>query len=391
MVDRAAEVVTGERVTGLMMGQTASTPSCDVGKSGVKKKSIPTRTGLLWTEGVKVMGNEKSNTPSVLCLWCGKQFSGGITRIREHFLGGGVISVCACEKDDFCVFKEKLEAREQSRVDAKAHKKLCNAVDKNVQRPHSFAPAMVAEATPTGDDADQVRSSASMLQRNIKNMLNGPVQDAEVEDAIAEFFYANSIPFSIASCPSFKKLLLKAMCASANFKPPTEAKLANGLLNKTVHRLRTENEPMISNMVDNGLTIVSDGWDDVERNHLINFLLCSNSASIFDGTIELSTNEHEDATTVAKFIIEAIERAGELNVIQVCTDTCATMKAAWRIIEAKFPWITCTPCAAHCLSLLLKDFLKIGTVAKLLDNARAILNRFCGHQRWPRKRLREVR
>ena len=35
-----------------------------------------------------------------------------------------------------------------------------------------------------------------------------------------------------------------------------------------------------------------------------------------------------------------IEHVGALSVVQVVTDTCSVMKAAWKLIEAKYPWIT---------------------------------------------------
>ena len=50
---------------------------------------------------------------------------------------------------------------------------------------------------------------------------------------------------------------------------------------------------------------------------------------------------------VADLICNEIEAAGALKIIQVVTDTYSVMKAAWKIIENKFPWITCTCCAPH--------------------------------------------
>jgi len=62
------------------------------------------------------------------------------------------------------------------------------------------------------------------------------------------------------------------------------------------------------------------------------------------------SDDHEDAKLVAELIIKAVERAGPENIIQVVTDTCSVMKAAWKLIEMKFPWITCTCCGPQCNS-----------------------------------------
>lgn len=66
------------------------------------------------------------------------------------------------------------------------------------------------------------------------------------------------------------------------------------------------------------------------------------------------------------------------------------MKAAWRIIEEKKPWITLTCFGTHVLSLELKDMAKIAEVAAIVAKVQKILNRFWGKKRWARKRLREV-
>ena len=77
-------------------------------------------------------------------------------------------------------------------------------------------------------------------------------------------------------------------------------------------------------------------------------------------------------------------------VVQVVTDTCSVMKAAWKLVETKFPWITCTCCGPHVLNLYLKDLGKIEEVAAVIKKANAILNLFWGKKRWPRTKLREV-
>ena len=100
-----------------------------------------------------------------------------------------------------------------------------------------------------------------------------------------------------------------------------------------------------------GGTVVSDGWDDVAKNHLINFLVGTAKGFFFDGTIMLKSDDSENAGRVAELICAEIEAVGKYSIVQVVTDTCSVMKAAWKIIEAKFLWITCTCCGPHVLSL----------------------------------------
>lgn len=66
-------------------------------------------------------------------------------------------------------------------------------------------------------------------------------------------------------------------------------------------------------------TVMCDGWDDIERNHLINFLTGTAKGVFFEGTVQLTSDQHEDADMVASLLMKHIEREGELNIIQVRT------------------------------------------------------------------------
>jgi hypothetical protein len=63
----------------------------------------------------------------------------------------------------------------------------------------------------------------------------------------------------------------------------------------------------------------------------------------------------------------------------VITDTANVMKAAWRIIEEKYPNIACFGCTSHILNLLVKDILKINDIKNIADNAKALVKYFKSH------------
>ena len=156
---------------------------------------------------------------------------------------------------------------------------------------------------------------------------------------------------NVVKNPLFKKMVKKIQNAPASYKPPDNKRLTGDLLDSTTARLKAEEAPLRENMLRDSGTVVSDGWDDVDKNHLINFLVGTAKGMFFDGTIKLKSDDHEDAAAVANLIIAEIERVGATSIVQVVTDTCSVMKSAWTIIEKKFPWITCTCCGPHVLSL----------------------------------------
>ena len=70
----------------------------------------------------------------------------------------------------------------------------------------------------------------------------------------------------------------------------------------------------------------------------------------------------------ANLMIEDIIELGPTKVVCVVTDTCNTMRKAWKLVEAEFPWISCCPCQTHCPSLLLNDIGKLPEAAQTLKD-----------------------
>ena len=66
----------------------------------------------------------------------------------------------------------------------------------------------------------------------------------------------------------------------------------------------------------------------------------------------------------ANLMLEDIYSIGPTKVVCVVTDTCPTMRKAWKNVESEFPWISCCPCQTHCVSLLLNDIGKVPEAAR---------------------------
>eukprot|EP00327_Prymnesium_parvum_P011732 CAMPEP_0184386206 /NCGR_PEP_ID=MMETSP0007-20130409/9578_1 /TAXON_ID=97485 /ORGANISM="Prymnesium parvum, Strain Texoma1" /LENGTH=114 /DNA_ID=CAMNT_0026733949 /DNA_START=109 /DNA_END=449 /DNA_ORIENTATION=- len=71
------------------------------------------------------------------------------------------------------------------------------------------------------------------------------------------------------------------------------------------------------------------------------------------------------------------------------------MKAAWKIVERDFPWITCSSCMPHVLNLLLKDIAnELEEVQSTIADGELIVNWFRNKKlkgsRWRRRFLKEI-
>ena len=78
---------------------------------------------------------------------------------------------------------------------------------------------------------------------------------------------------------------------------------------------------------------------------------------------------------------EVIDQVGEHNVVQVITDNGPQYRAAGQILMERRPHIFWTPCAAHCIDLMLMDIGKIRRVQKIVELAQSI-TRFIYNHTW---------
>ena len=356
---------------------------------------MPLRTGKIWAT-VTVVGQEMSQTPNVVCKDCGHTFCGGNTRIVEH-----ILSKCTCTTSELQALRAELLTEKEKKAGKAAAKAAVTAVNE------------AAESKPIVTGALPAPVPVGLNQMGLSQSFNQCTSE-DMDKAIADLVYGKNLSFHLvcsapvyslllcrsshqppghtpqAESPLFKKVLAAARNAPPSYKPPDKKRMGGDLLDSTVKRLRADEMPLRESALEDGGTVVSDGWDDVERQHLINFMVVTRKGSFFDGTVKLTSKDHEDAQAVFELLAAEIERVGRYKIVQVCTDTCSVMKAAWKLIEAKYPWITCTCCGPHVLNLLIKDIAKIPEVAAVHGKVKKVLNRFWGRTRFFRTKLREV-
>ena len=116
---------------------------------------------------------------------------------------------------------------------------------------------------------------------------------------------------------------------------------------------------------------MSDGWADRKVRTLLNFLVHCPKGTMFIKSLDAS--EHiKDATTICELLDGFIGEIGVQNVVQVIIDNAANYVSAGRMLMERHPTLFWTPCAAHCLDLLLEDMGKLSFIKEAVDMARSI-------------------
>lgn len=360
-----------------------STPTTILGEGGtlqtgvagcVKRSAVPIRTGPVWNS-VQIVANVHTPNPHVICKNCGHKFAGGASKITDHILAvGSTVAPCKGASEEYFQLKKSCQ---EHKAEAGAKKaKLANAKEQQVLSEQK----MVAKG----------KGGIELRDGSIQSAFSR-VTSSEMDEAIARLIYAENLSFRLVESPHFAKVINLARTTNCSYKLPHRRRLSGDLLDITTTQLKAESAPLRDALVKFGCTLLCDGWDDLQQNHLINCIVATSKGNFFYGTTMLDSDTNETGESVYHFLKDSIEKIGPHLVMHVCTDTCATMKKAWRLLEAHLPWISCTCCAAHVLSLELKDLAKkIDIVAVTISKMQLILRRFWGKTRWPRTKLKEI-
>ncbi|KAM0901724.1 hypothetical protein ACQ4PT_019782 [Festuca glaucescens] len=196
----------------------------------------------------------------------------------------------------------------------------------------------------------------------------------------ALFFYECGIPFNVASSRQFQ-IAIEASCQyDSGYKPPSPYELREPLLKdcvKETKELRKQHEVAWKEF---GCTLMSDGWSDRRGRHLINFLVNSPEGTYFLESVDASS-ECQDARMIADLLEKRIDDIGRNYVVQVVTDNGANYKAAGKILMDRIPTLYWSPCACHCLDLMLEDIGKLKAFKKPIARGRRVTTFIYRHGR----------
>jgi hypothetical protein len=188
------------------------------------------------------------------------------------------------------------------------------------------------------------------------------------------------IPFNAANSRQFEVDVEAIAQYGSGFKPPTFHELCEPLLARAVKDIDDERKKHEEAWSQYGCTLMSDGWTDKRGRHLINFLVNSPQGTFFLELVDAS-NESHSAVMLANLLEKRIEGIGKENVTQIVTDNGANYKAAGKILMERIPTLFWTPCAAHCLDLMLEDIGKLKDFKKPIACARHVTTFIYRHGR----------
>ncbi|KAG5678315.1 hypothetical protein PVAND_008000 [Polypedilum vanderplanki] len=190
----------------------------------------------------------------------------------------------------------------------------------------------------------------------------------DIDMDVANFFFRTGISLRLVESVAFKKMLNSL---NPSYKIPCAKKLSSVLLDKQFNKCSNVLDEILEN--SGNLTLVSDGWTNTRGDHIVNFCIKAPEHKPFFYTSINTSGIIQNATAVANAVFEVIESLGSQKFSAFVSDNAPVMKAAWKLIEEKFPNISAYGCAPHALNLLIKDMANTPECSKTIKNAEKII------------------
>jgi hypothetical protein len=380
------------------------------------------------------------NKKKVKCKWCNKTISGGIYRGKQHLAGvkGNVTACNAAPLDirkefslyirDKNVEKQKARAREDLLVDEMTRANEGSTDEdgsdpelQRVMRESRREFEMNEQSLRGGEGSSRQRveigRSASMrapevIGRN-KRLSHVGIGPSHTQPTVDSFLYSKQtstqpkitkavlkgikeskkfigrawtkwfvhdhIPAHAANSIYFKAAIKATQEAGTGIQPPTSKEIYNKYLPMEIDEIKTVIKSFHSHWDRIGCTIMCDGWTTQNRRNIINFLVYCTQGTIFIKSVD-ATTKFKDAVYISSLMSEVIEEVGATRVVQVVSDNGANFKAAGRLIMDQYNHIFWTPCAAHCIDLMLEDTGKDDDIGVIVKKAQDFTNFIYNHQ-----------
>jgi hypothetical protein len=201
----------------------------------------------------------------------------------------------------------------------------------------------------------------------------------ELDEKWASFFYEANVPFNVARHPAFIEAVKATSQARFEYSPPSNHQFRTNLIEPRRLQIEKQIQEKVGFAVKHyGVSICTDGWDDVNRRPLMNVMMSCPAGDVFLGSID-TTSQKKTMHYIADQMKVYIEKVDPKYVTQVCTDNAANMLGALQDITRTYPHIFAQGCMAHALDLMLEDWAKIQEFSDLIARAKRLCQYIRNH------------
>jgi hypothetical protein len=341
-------------------------------KLSISSKNMPKPLDPFWVYGIPEDG---TNRQRLNCKLCVVNMSRGICKLKYHLakIPGHDIEVCGSTTPEIMrIAFDSLEAKD---------KKKNYAVARKVKL--SFRSS--ATSTPEGQGSGRGSTDSGIgklspffptrtttgAQPSIRSMLKKK-EKKEADRVVGRCLSWSDIPLSITKNNPFWQPMCDAIVdVGPGYKSPTFEELRGPILQEEKKDINSRFAKFKKSWEISGCTVMSDGWTDRKGRSLLNFLVHCPRGTMLIKSIDASAHV-KDAALLCELMDAFIQEIDMHNVVQIITDNAANYVVAGRLLMERNRSLFWTPCAAHCIDLMLEDMGKTSFVKEVIDQARSV-------------------
>lgn len=348
------------------------------------------------------------------CLYCGKVFSGGgIYRFKEHLAGRvGNGSICSKVHPNIrlqmqeslnikgTVVKKKKKQKSGLEVlnhcaDASEVHTVANRCDLNIDIDLLAAPDTLQDANAIINGEGNGQQMGDRIRREpigqvpIPENFNAIVADNDavsdlrpvtdhVQMAIGRFLFYAGIPFDVVDSIYFQKMIVAIASQGSHISSPSCNDLRSWILKNSVKEVKSDLDRFRGYWERSGCSILVDEWVTEKDRRLVNVTVNCSEGNLFFKSLDISEIKNS-ADALYELLTNVIEEIGARNVLQVITSSEERYIVPVKRLTESYPSIFWTPCAGHCINLILEDFKKLEWITPILEQAKAITRFIYNH------------
>ncbi|KAL4619227.1 hypothetical protein ACB092_06G064500 [Castanea dentata] len=306
----------------------------------------------------------------LLHVYCRQTYKGGgINRMKRH-LEGIKGDIGSCKKVSHDVRYQMLEYLKGFELKKKAEKQ---------RQEEMFSVPSTNSDLQEDDDVQEVFSSGlpkkpvlgkrkgtklvdnyfaprttPRAQHGLKSVFQSKENVRQANMAIARWMYNNCIPFNAVNLVYYQRMIDAIATACPGYKGPSY----NAVWVPLLRDQKKEDQLLVDSQrrhwAEVGCTLMADGWTDTRHRSLINFLVYCPRGMVFVKSVDASEIV-KSSRNLFKLFDEVVTWVGPKNIVHMVTDNASNYVFAGKLLCEKYKTISWSPCAAHCLNLVLQD------------------------------------
>lgn len=338
------------------------------------------------------------------CIYCGKMFKGGgIHRIKEHLAGqkGNASSCLRVQPDVRLLMQESLNGvvvkkRKKQKLaeeitnfnsgetDSFGNQSALNTeavmlpVAEAIEPNPSLLLNQEEEGTVSSKRGGGRRKKGCRVRKgsNALALIDSVYDDSkrvnhQVSLAIGRFLFDVGVPLDAVNSIYFQPMIDAIASQGSGVVGPSYHDLRSWILKNTVQEVRSDVDQCMGTWGKSGCSVLVDESNSENGKIFLNFSVYCPEGLMFLRSVDV-INIINSIDALYSLFKEVIEEVGVRNILQIVTNNEERYIEVGKQITDNFPTIFWTPCATHCLDLMLEDFRELEWISTILEQARSI-------------------